>query len=165
VTFMRRCHDQHSDAAHCMGDISSSSILQHQHRPFVCSHFRSQLIRYVTQAFGSLVGRVSSPKSPSLSLATLMQITADGRHAVLSALQVVDDDYRKALALPTDRFATNFNLAEHGMLAEIKDLLMPDAPQIHARLHKLNVYEPGGFFKEHKVHDQAYMLLLPTLCV
>ena len=42
---------------------------------------------------------------------------------------------------------------------------MPDAPRIHARLHKLNVYEPGGFFKEHKVHAMtqraALMMLLP----
>ena len=66
-------------------------------------------------------------------------------------LQVVEESYRKALALPTTRFATSFNVAEHSILGDVRDLLMPLAPRIYARLHKLNVYEPGGFFREHKV--------------
>ena len=66
-------------------------------------------------------------------------------------LQVVDESYRKALALSTASFATSFNLAEHSILGDVRDLLMPLAPRIYARLRKLNVYEPGGFFREHKV--------------
>lgn len=66
-------------------------------------------------------------------------------------VQVLDDSYRKALALPVDRFATSFSLGEHTIMPVVQELLMPDAPSIAARLHKLNVYGPGGFFKTHKV--------------
>jgi hypothetical protein len=67
------------------------------------------------------------------------------------AVQADDDSYRKAVALPTGRFAPSFNLAEHRIMADVRRLLMPDAKRSYARLHKLNVYGPCGFFKEHKV--------------
>lgn len=67
------------------------------------------------------------------------------------AAQVLDDSCRKALPLPIDRFAVNFSLAEHDIMPVVQELLMPDAPSTAARLHKLNVYGPGGFFKMHQV--------------
>lgn len=74
--------------------------------------------------------------------------TADLKYLIV---QVLDDGYRKALALPLDRFATTFDLAADNTLRDVQALLMPDAARISARLHKLNVYGPGGFLKSHRV--------------
>lgn len=35
--------------------------------------------------------------------------------------QVLDDSYRKALALPVDRFATSFNLAAHSSILPVRE--------------------------------------------
>lgn len=77
--------------------------------------------------------------------------TGTQKIAVAMHAQVLDDSYRKALALPVDCCATSFNLAAFDILPDVHELLMSDAPRIAARLHKLNVYGPGGFFKAHKV--------------
>ena len=65
--------------------------------------------------------------------------------------QVLDDSYRRALALPVNRFASTFDLSAHHILHDVHAMLMPDAQSVRSRLHKLNVYGPGGFFKAHKV--------------
>ena len=68
---------------------------------------------------------------------------------------MLDDSYRRALALPTDRFSTSFDLSAHYIIWDVRSLLRPDAHSIRAHLHKLNVYGPGGFFKTHQVIDFA----------
>lgn len=61
---------------------------------------------------------------------------------------MLDDRYRCALALPAARCFTMFDLAEHpSVLAAVRSLLLPDAGELSARLHALNVYSQGGFFK------------------
>jgi hypothetical protein len=66
---------------------------------------------------------------------------------------VLDETYRKAMVLPAERFATNFDLAEYNILADVKELLMPEiALRIRARRDKLNVYGPEAFFDVHQVH-------------
>jgi hypothetical protein len=49
-----------------------------------------------------------------------------------------------ALALPTDRFASSFDLPAHYILQDLHALLFPDAQSIRAQLRKLSVYRPGG---------------------
>ncbi|KAL4458024.1 hypothetical protein ABPG75_012889 [Micractinium tetrahymenae] len=65
--------------------------------------------------------------------------------------EVLDDGYRRALALPADRIFPHFHLAQHpGVLAAVRSLLLPDAGELSARLHTLKVYTQGGFFKPHR---------------
>jgi hypothetical protein len=52
---------------------------------------------------------------------------------------VLDPSYRKALKLDVERFATNINLSELGILAHIKTLMAPDAADVRAELYKLNM--------------------------
>jgi hypothetical protein len=36
-------------------------------------------------------------------------------------------------------------------LLQVRSELVPDAASITAKLHKINIYEKGGFFADHKV--------------
>lgn len=66
---------------------------------------------------------------------------------------VLDDSYRRALALPADRLICGYKLAQHAsMLDAVRSRMLPDvaASRLSARLHALNVYTPGGFFRPHR---------------
>ncbi|TMW59193.1 hypothetical protein Poli38472_007338 [Pythium oligandrum] len=64
---------------------------------------------------------------------------------------VLDATYRQAVMLSAECVHTSFRLGETAILAEIQRRLGPtnDDMTIHATLHKMNVYGPGGFFKKH----------------
>lgn len=65
----------------------------------------------------------------------------------LGSKEVLDPTYRRALALPADRFLTSFDLAQHaGVLRAVRSLLLPDAAYVTSELHALNIYTVGGFF-------------------
>ncbi|KXZ45209.1 hypothetical protein GPECTOR_57g499 [Gonium pectorale] len=54
------------------------------------------------------------------------------------------------------------------MLGDIAALMQPAAPQVFAQLHKLNIYGPGGMFKEHvdtpvgEAHFGSLVVALPA---
>ncbi|KXZ45210.1 hypothetical protein GPECTOR_57g500 [Gonium pectorale] len=54
------------------------------------------------------------------------------------------------------------------MLGDIAALMQPTAPQVFAQLHKLNIYGPGGMFKEHvdtpvgEAHFGSLVVALPA---
>ncbi|TMW59805.1 hypothetical protein Poli38472_004874 [Pythium oligandrum] len=52
-------------------------------------------------------------------------------------------------------FTTSLSLAELSILNEIQRMLTPDIQDVRARLYKLNVYGPGGFFKAHRDTPRA----------
>ncbi len=52
---------------------------------------------------------------------------------------VLDPSYRKALKLDAEKFGVTINLAELGILAEVKTLMAPDSADIRAELYKLNM--------------------------
>ena len=52
---------------------------------------------------------------------------------------MLDLSYRQALKLDADCFNVNINLAELGILAEVKRLMAPDAADLKAELYKLNM--------------------------
>ncbi|KXZ43882.1 hypothetical protein GPECTOR_78g70 [Gonium pectorale] len=63
---------------------------------------------------------------------------------------VLDPSYRNALQIKADGgFALSAGLPTPEMLGDIAALMQPAAPQVFAQLHKLNIYGPGGMFKEH----------------
>ncbi|KAI9331731.1 hypothetical protein BDR26DRAFT_662449 [Obelidium mucronatum] len=67
---------------------------------------------------------------------------------------VLDDNYRKALKLDGSCLATTLDVYASGIIKKIKKTLVLDSKikpssDIHAELHKLNVYGPEGFFKAH----------------
>jgi len=82
-----------------------------------------------------------------------------------------DESVRKALQLTPDQFDLVGALANPSIvdkiLEEVRTLLVPDAASVTARLHKLNVYEEGGFFADHRdtprsdTHFGTLLLLLP----
>ncbi|MCJ1359988.1 MAG: hypothetical protein MMC33_009991 [Icmadophila ericetorum] len=70
---------------------------------------------------------------------------------------VLDPSYRKALKLDVERFATNINLSELGILAHIKTLMAPDAADVRAELYKLNIIHEGGELTvEHAGQQQTF---------
>ncbi|KAI9328158.1 hypothetical protein BDR26DRAFT_874445 [Obelidium mucronatum] len=69
---------------------------------------------------------------------------------------VLDANYRKALKLDGSCLATTFDVYSTGVINKIKKALVLESKikpssDIHAELHKLNVYGPEGFFKAHSV--------------
>ncbi|KAL4422619.1 hypothetical protein ABPG75_008816 [Micractinium tetrahymenae] len=64
---------------------------------------------------------------------------------------VLDESYRSVLALPASRLFTQHFEAAHlsGVLAAVGCMLLPAAGPLSARLHALNAYSKGGFFKPH----------------
>ncbi|KAI9328176.1 hypothetical protein BDR26DRAFT_874477 [Obelidium mucronatum] len=67
-----------------------------------------------------------------------------------NAETVLDNNYRKALKLDASCLVTNFDVYNSGIVETIqKSLLLDDACNARAVLHKLNVYGPEGFFKAH----------------
>ncbi|KAK9794904.1 hypothetical protein WJX73_002418 [Symbiochloris irregularis] len=64
-------------------------------------------------------------------------------------LQVYDQSYRNALELNPKEFVTSFSLAEYDILPEIARLTNTDGASLTAKLYKLNLYQPGDFFKSH----------------
>ncbi|KAJ3052859.1 hypothetical protein HK097_005520 [Rhizophlyctis rosea] len=87
-------------------------------------------------------GDVEDALKPILSLA---QPATFGR----GQENVYDPSYRTALKLEPSQFACTFDLASHGILEEIRTVMMPTQTAIEAQLYKLNVYGPGGLFKSH----------------
>ncbi|PQE32019.1 Oxoglutarate iron-dependent dioxygenase protein [Rutstroemia sp. NJR-2017a WRK4] len=79
----------------------------------------------------------------------------------LDGKDVLDETYRKAAALATDKFSTNFHPADHGLVDALAQILLPDYRLradgkkkelwgVKAELYKLNVYSgPSGKFKKH----------------
>ncbi|TDL27747.1 hypothetical protein BD410DRAFT_760896 [Rickenella mellea] len=66
---------------------------------------------------------------------------------------VLDESYRKAGKMDTDRFSINFNPERLGLARAIKDNLLgweDDGRNIVLEQYKLNVYGKGSFFKSHK---------------
>jgi hypothetical protein len=65
------------------------------------------------------------------------------------AEKVLDKDYRDALVLTPSQFALSFHPSEHGILEEIQQFFASDFEWIAAKIHKINIYKKGNFFKEH----------------
>lgn len=66
-------------------------------------------------------------------------------------IETLDPAYRQALKLASDSAAFNFDLSNWPILAQVKKVLMPHTDkEIFARMDKVNLYLPGGFFKAHK---------------
>lgn len=51
----------------------------------------------------------------------------------------MNPSYRKALKLEPDQFGITLNIAEMGILREIKTLMAPNAADVRAELYKLNM--------------------------
>jgi hypothetical protein len=75
-------------------------------------------------------------------------------------VDVLDTFYRQAVKLEPTNFSTNFHPANHGILDDIRQVLLPaycgpegvdgTEMRIHAELYKLNIYSaPSGKFKSH----------------
>ena len=84
---------------------------------------------------------------------------------------VVDTTVRKAHQLMPEQFQLSggFDGAlPAAILEKVRSELVPDARAITAKLHKINVYEKGGFFADHKdtprseTHFGSLVLLLPA---
>ncbi|KAL1696781.1 hypothetical protein GGG16DRAFT_120992 [Schizophyllum commune] len=67
---------------------------------------------------------------------------------------VLDETYRKAGKLDTDKFASLLKVAEYGLIDTVRDELLQEGAdstkQIACELYKLNVYGKDSFFKSHK---------------
>ncbi|KXZ45212.1 hypothetical protein GPECTOR_57g502 [Gonium pectorale] len=81
---------------------------------------------------------------------------------------VLDLAYRNALQIKADGgFGLSAGLPTPEMLGDIAALMQPTAPQVFAQLHKLNIYGPGGMFKEHvdtpvgEAHFGSLVVALP----
>ncbi|KAM3078504.1 hypothetical protein ACMFMG_006378 [Clarireedia jacksonii] len=114
-----------------------------------------------------------SPNSSSSSDNDLNNLLLASERATfgLDGKDVLDETYRKAAALDTDRFSTNFHPADHGVLDALSQVLLPDYGLrvngkrkelwgVKAELYKLNmtrvndiaiqVYSgPSGKFEKH----------------
>ena len=82
----------------------------------------------------------------------------------------VDTTVRKAHQLMPDQFEMSGGFdgtVPPHILERIRSELVPDAGSITAKLHKINVYEKGGFFADHKdtprseTHFGSLVILLP----
>ena len=63
---------------------------------------------------------------------------------------VVDDSVRKACEIFPNSIAMDFSPKEYGILDKIHQALVPDAQEINAEFHKMNIYREGGHFAKHK---------------
>lgn len=71
----------------------------------------------------------------------------------LDEKDVLDESYRKARKMDSEYFSSTFNLADSGLMDTVRSELLEgenEGKVIKAELYKLNVYEPGAFFKTHK---------------
>ncbi|KAL1723098.1 hypothetical protein EV715DRAFT_191489 [Schizophyllum commune] len=85
---------------------------------------------------------------------------------------VLDESYRKAGKLATDRFASLLKVAEYGLIDMVRDELLQEGAdstkQIVCELYKLNVYGKDSFFKSHKDTPRSerlfgsLVIVLPT---
>jgi len=76
---------------------------------------------------------------------------------------VYDTTYRKAFALTSDDFCTNFNPYDYSdMIQEINRLF---AKFNYIKFEKMNVYPEGGFFKSHKDTPQPNLLGTLVVCL
>ncbi|KAK9817143.1 hypothetical protein WJX72_010262 [[Myrmecia] bisecta] len=82
-------------------------------------------------------------------LSLLMRRQGFQMETLAGMVDVIDPNYRKALQLDPDRFATTFDLAAHDILDDIASVMMPEASHVRALLYKLNIYRPGDHFKVH----------------
>ncbi len=83
---------------------------------------------------------------------------------------VVDSTVRKAHQLMPEQFQLSGGFTgtlPASVLEQVRSELVPDARSITAKLHKINIYEKGGFFADHKdtprseTHFGSLVLLLP----
>ncbi len=97
---------------------------------------------------------------PLLSQATQSTFGKKGK-------DVLDLEYRNALCVNPDKFATNFHPSEHGILPDILyhvtyehsvvlltlvlicKMMAPQCSELFAELYRLNIYQEGGKFKSH----------------
>ena len=63
---------------------------------------------------------------------------------------VLDKEVRSAYEISPENIKLDFDLNKSEILKEVQNILVPDANQVTAELHKLNIYEKGGHFKKHK---------------
>lgn len=84
---------------------------------------------------------------------------------------VVDSAVRKAHQLMPDQFQLSGGFdgtLPPAILEAVRSTLVPDAACISARLHKVNIYEKGGHFVDHKdtprseTHFGSMVVLLPS---
>ena len=69
---------------------------------------------------------------------------------------MLDEGYRRALALPADCVYPQFDLGAHsGVLEAVRRMQLPDAGLLTAELHALNIYPAGDFFKPHRDTPRA----------
>lgn len=79
---------------------------------------------------------------------------------------VLDASYRKALAVPGSRlFLQSDPAASDGLLASVRQTLLPDSGPLTARLHALNIYQAGGFFKAHRDTPRADPTFVGSLVI
>ena len=69
---------------------------------------------------------------------------------ILGDETILDQAVRFAYEICPENLKLDFDLNDSGILEEIQSVLVPDANQVTAELHKLNIYEKGGHFKKHK---------------
>eukprot|EP01135_Chromosphaera_perkinsii_P006212 Nk52_evm1s454 gene=Nk52_evmTU1s454 len=64
---------------------------------------------------------------------------------------VIDETVRKAFHIPRDQIISTGipDKTLNEIIEQVRCNLAPDAKKIHAELHKINVYGPGGFFDSH----------------
>ncbi|PSC67932.1 14 kDa zinc-binding isoform A [Micractinium conductrix] len=149
------------------GPPSLQSLAEEQALSLVQSASRGLVAAFsVGGSLGSLPVDLAVQLEAGGSEAAVLRFPAGGQAAV-AALQalcapasfgkggdaVLDDSYRRALALPADRLICGYKLAQHAsMLDAVRSRMLPDvaASRLSARLHALNVYTPGGFFRPHR---------------
>lgn len=91
------------------------------------------------------------------SAGALQQLVADCDPASfgLGDKDVIDPEYRRAVKLNPDQFASSFHPANHGIIEDIEQILLPSfssehenksqSPKIHAELYKFNVSQVVTF--------------------
>ncbi|KAK0648706.1 hypothetical protein B0T16DRAFT_408639 [Cercophora newfieldiana] len=101
--------------------------------------------------------KITFPLGPSTG-GNLEQLLEDMQPATFgrAGVDVYDEAYRKATKLDPERFSSNFNPYELGIVDTIAQTLLPSLRQakqtraVKAELYKLNVYSgPSGKFKSH----------------
>ena len=80
---------------------------------------------------------------------------------------VVDEAVRKAIQIKADSLDMGDFVLPADVLETIRSDLVPDAGVVTARFHKMNIYETGGFFADHKdtprseLHFGSLVVCLP----
>ncbi|TMW64703.1 hypothetical protein Poli38472_011583 [Pythium oligandrum] len=112
----------------------------------------STSVAHIKLHYESSDASISEIRFPGCSDEELKQLVAASKPASFGRGQeeVLDPTYRDAVRMDASQFTTSLNVAELPILNEIQSFLAPDTQDIRARLYKLNVYGPGGFFKAHR---------------